>query len=96
MSGEILLNVKNIKKKYGKIEALKGIDLEVKKGEVVVILGPSGCGKSTFLRCLNGLEDISEGEIILHNYGILGKEVEFEKVRGTIGMVFKAMNYFLI
>lgn len=94
MSGEILLNVKNIKKKYGKIEALKGIDLEVKKGEVVVILGPSGCGKSTFLRCLNGLEDISEGEIILHNYGILGKEVEFEKVRGTIGMVFQSYELF--
>ena len=75
MSGEILLNVKNIKKKYGKIEALKGIDLEVKKGEVVVILGPSGCGKSTFLRCLNGLEDISEGEIIFHNYGILERRL---------------------
>ncbi|WP_279325020.1 MULTISPECIES: amino acid ABC transporter ATP-binding protein [unclassified Clostridium] len=94
MSEEILLNVKNIKKKYGEIEALKGIDLEVKKGEVVVILGPSGCGKSTFLRCLNGLEDISGGEIILNNYGILGKEVEFEKVRGTIGMVFQSYELF--
>lgn len=94
MSEEILLKVKNIKKSYGEIEALKGIDLEVKKGEVVVILGPSGCGKSTFLRCLNGLEDVTEGEIILNNYGILGKEVEFEKVRGTIGMVFQSYELF--
>ncbi|WP_291653221.1 amino acid ABC transporter ATP-binding protein [Clostridium sp.] len=94
MSEEILLKVKNIKKSYGEIEALKGIDLEVRKGEVVVILGPSGCGKSTFLRCLNGLEDITEGEIILNNYGILGKEVEFEKVRGTIGMVFQSYELF--
>ncbi|MBS5884116.1 MAG: amino acid ABC transporter ATP-binding protein [Clostridium sp.] len=89
-----MLKVKNIKKSYGEIEALKGIDLEVKKGEVVVILGPSGCGKSTFLRCLNGLEDVTEGEIILNNYGILGKEVEFEKVRGTIGMVFQSYELF--
>lgn len=94
MSEEILLKVKNIKKSYGEIEALKGIDLEVKKGEVVVNLGPSGCGKSTFLRCLNGLEDVTEGEIILNNYGILGKEVEFEKVRGTIGMVFQSYELF--
>lgn len=94
MSEEILLKVKNIKKSYGEIEALKGIDLEVKKGEVVVILGTSGCGKSTFLRCLNGLEDVTEGEIILNNYGILGKEVEFEKVRGTIGMVFQSYELF--
>ncbi|WP_411170028.1 amino acid ABC transporter ATP-binding protein [Clostridium sp. MB05] len=94
MSEEILLKVNNIKKNYGEINALKGVDLEIKKGEVVVILGPSGCGKSTFLRCLNGLENIDEGEIILKNYGVLGKEVEFEKVRGTIGMVFQSYELF--
>jgi polar amino acid transport system ATP-binding protein len=94
MSEEILLKVNNIKKNYGEINALKGVDLEIRKGEVVVILGPSGCGKSTFLRCLNGLENIDEGEIILKNYGVLGKEVEFEKVRGTIGMVFQSYELF--
>jgi polar amino acid transport system ATP-binding protein len=94
MSEEILLKVNNIKKNYGEINALKGVDLEIKKGEVVVILGPSGCGKSTFLRCLNGLENIDEGEIILKNYGVLGKEVEFKKVRGTIGMVFQSYELF--
>ena len=89
-----MLKIQGLKKNFGKSEVLKGIDLEVKKGEVVVILGPSGCGKSTFLRCLNGLEDVTEGEIILNNYGILGKEVEFEKVRGTIGMVFQSYELF--
>lgn len=68
MSKEILLEVNNIKKNYGEINALKGVDLEVEKGEVVVILGHSGYGKSTFLRCLNDLENINEGEIILKNY----------------------------
>lgn len=94
MSNEVLLKVRNLKKNYGDIEALKGIDLEVKKGEVIVILGPSGCGKSTFLRCLNGLEEINEGEIHLEGYGFLGKEVPFEKVRGTIGMVFQSYELF--
>ena len=90
MSEEVLLKLSNVKKSYDDREALKGIDLEVKKGEVVVILGPSGCGKSTLLRCINGLEKIKEGEIIFKNYGSLGKDLPFEKVRGTIGMVFKA------
>ena len=94
MSDEFLLKVKGIEKKYGDVEALKGIDLEVKKGEVVVILGPSGCGKSTFLRCINGLEEISNGEIYLEGYGILGKETPFEKVRGIIGMVFQSYELF--
>lgn len=94
MSDEVLLKVKGIEKKYGDVEALKGIDLEVKKGEVVVILGPSGCGKSTFLRCINGLEEISNGEIHLEGYGVLGKETPFEKVRGIIGMVFQSYELF--
>ena len=94
MSSNALLKVSNLKKNYGNIEALKGVDLEVKKGEVIVILGPSGCGKSTFLRCLNGLEEINEGEIHLEGYGLLGKEIPFEKVRGAIGMVFQSYELF--
>lgn len=94
MDSEVLLKVKDIKKSYGEIEALKGINLEIKKGEVVVIIGPSGCGKSTFLRCLNGLEEVNSGKIELSGYGILGEEVPFEKVRGTIGMVFQSYELF--
>ncbi|MGG7057759.1 amino acid ABC transporter ATP-binding protein [Clostridium nigeriense] len=94
MSDEVLLKASNLKKDYGDIEALRGIDLDVKKGEVVVILGPSGCGKSTFLRCLNGLEKINEGNIYLEGYGLLGKEIPFEKVRGTVGMVFQSYELF--
>lgn len=94
MSKEILLKVKDINKKYGEIEALRGIDLEIKKGEVVVVIGPSGCGKSTLLRCLNGLEEINSGDIELKDYGVLGKETPFEKVRGTIGMVFQSYELF--
>lgn len=94
MSEEVLLKLSNVKKSYDDREALKGIDLEVKKGEVVVILGPSGCGKSTLLRCINGLEKIKEGEIIFKNYGSLGKDLPFEKVRGTIGMVFQSYELF--
>ncbi|MGG7144797.1 amino acid ABC transporter ATP-binding protein [Clostridium nigeriense] len=94
MSDEVLLKVSNLKKDFGDIEALRGIDLDVKKGEVVVILGPSGCGKSTFLRCLNGLEKINEGNIYLEGYGLLGKEIPFEKVRGIVGMVFQSYELF--
>lgn len=94
MSNDVLLRVKGLEKKYGDVEALKGIDLEVKKGEVVVVLGPSGCGKSTFLRCINGLEEISKGEIHLEGYGLLGKEIPFEKVRGIVGMVFQSYELF--
>ena len=94
MTDEVLLKVSNLKKNYGDIEALRGIDLEVKNGEVVVVLGPSGCGKSTFLRCLNGLEQINGGDIELKGYGILGKDIAFEKIRGKIGMVFQSYELF--
>lgn len=91
---EVILKVDNISKAYGNVEVLKGISLEVKKGEVIVILGPSGCGKSTFLRCLNGLEKINSGYIELNRYGRLGYDIPFEDIRGVIGMVFQSYELF--
>ncbi|PJG86012.1 amino acid ABC transporter ATP-binding protein [Conservatibacter flavescens] len=89
-----LLDVKNLVKYYGDVEALKGINLSVEKGEVVVILGPSGCGKSTFLRCLNGLEEIKSGQLLLENYGELGRDLSWVKARQHIGMVFQSYELF--
>ncbi|MGL4774600.1 MAG: amino acid ABC transporter ATP-binding protein [Clostridium sp.] len=88
-----VLKIKGLVKNYENIEALKQVDLEVKKGEVVVILGPSGCGKSTLLRCINGLESYKSGEITLDNE-ILGKEIPWEKVRQRVGMVFQSYELF--
>ena len=89
-----LLEIKNLVKNYGDVEALKGISLSVEKGEVVVILGPSGCGKSTFLRTLNGLEPIKSGQLLLQNAGILGKDISWVKARQRIGMVFQSYELF--
>ena len=89
-----LLEIKNLVKNYGDVEALKGISLSVEKGEVVVILGPSGCGKSTFLRTLNGLEPIKSGQLLLQNAGILGKDISWVKARQRIGMVFQNYELF--
>ena len=89
-----LLEIKNLVKNYGDVEALKGINLSIEKGEVVVILGPSGCGKSTFLRCLNGLEEIKRGHILLQNAGELGKDIPWVKARQRIGMVFQSYELF--
>lgn len=89
-----LLKVKDLVKNYGDVEALKGINLNVQKGEVVVILGPSGCGKSTFLRCLNGLESIKSGHLILEGAGELGKDISWVKARQRIGMVFQSYELF--
>ena len=66
IENEVLLEVQEIVKKFGNTLVLDGVSLEIKKGEVCAILGPSGCGKSTFLRCINGLENINEGKIILN------------------------------
>ena len=89
-----LLEIKNLVKNYGEVTALNGIDLSVRKGEVVVILGPSGCGKSTLLRCINGLEEIKSGELTLQNYGKLGKDISWVEVRQHIGMVFQSYELF--
>ena len=89
-----LLEIKKLVKNYGNVTALHGIDLSVKKGEVVVILGPSGCGKSTLLRCINGLEDIKSGQLILEGKGKLGTDIPWVNARQHIGMVFQSYELF--
>ncbi|MGM1019007.1 MAG: amino acid ABC transporter ATP-binding protein [Bacillota bacterium] len=86
--------VKNLKKSYGSNEVLKGIDMQVKEGEVVCVIGPSGSGKSTFLRCMNMLEEITAGEVIVDDYNLSDKSVDINKVRENIGMVFQHFNLF--
>ncbi|GAA0732927.1 amino acid ABC transporter ATP-binding protein [Clostridium oceanicum] len=89
-----MLRVKNLHKKFGKLEVLKGIDAEIEKGEVVVVIGPSGSGKSTFLRCLNLLETPTDGEIIFENKNITDKKIDINKIRQGMGMVFQQFNLF--
>nr|WP_247681617.1 amino acid ABC transporter ATP-binding protein [Paenibacillus sp. Marseille-P2973] len=81
-------------KKFGQLHILKGIDLEIAKGEVVVVIGPSGSGKSTFLRCLNLLEEPTEGEITFEGESITGKRHNINKTREKMGMVFQQFNLF--
>lgn len=89
-----LLEINQLVKNYGNLTALHGIDLSVQKGEVVVILGPSGCGKSTLLRCINGLEEIKSGELVLEGKGKLGKDISWVNARQHIGMVFQSYELF--
>ncbi|MCR4679278.1 MAG: amino acid ABC transporter ATP-binding protein [Lachnospiraceae bacterium] len=89
-----VLNVKNLSKRFDDLTILDNIDLSVREGEVVVIVGPSGCGKSTFLRCLNGLEDIQDGEIILDGENISHDKKILQKNREKIGMVFQSYDLF--
>jgi polar amino acid transport system ATP-binding protein len=85
---------KNVYKNFSELEVLKGIDLTVSEGEVVCVIGPSGSGKSTFLRCLNNLEEVSDGEIIIGDHTITDKKMNINKVRENIGMVFQSFNLF--
>ncbi|QPH95024.1 amino acid ABC transporter ATP-binding protein [Campylobacter concisus] len=91
---ENILELKKINKFYGELHALKDISLEVKSGEVVVLLGPSGCGKSTTLRCINGLESIVSGEIIIDGEAIDAKFKEWQSIRQKVGMVFQSYELF--
>lgn len=86
--------VKGLVKSFGKLEVLKGMDVEVKDGEVVCLIGPSGSGKSTFLRCLNRLESITGGQVIIDGFDITDKNTDINKVRENIGMVFQHFNLF--
>lgn len=93
-NGEILIEIKNLKKSYGDHVVLDGINTTIKKGEVIAIVGPSGCGKSTFLRSLNKLERPEAGEIVFEGTDILDKKTNINKVRQKIGMVFQQFNLF--
>lgn len=91
---EKLLEIKHLHKDYGNGPVLKDVSLDVRKGEVVVLIGPSGCGKSTFLRCMNGLEDIQSGEIKLDGKIITDDKTKWSDVRQKIGMVFQSYELF--
>ena len=89
-----MIKIENLKKSFGANEVLKGINEEVTKGEVLVIIGPSGSGKSTFLRCLNLLEEPSSGKIIFDGQDITEKNINIDKIREKMGMVFQSFNLF--
>ncbi|APZ48308.1 glutamine ABC transporter ATP-binding protein [Jeotgalibaca sp. PTS2502] len=89
-----MIKTNNLKKSFGEKEVLKGINEEIKEGEVVVVIGPSGSGKSTFLRCLNLLEEPTSGEVLFDNQVINQKGVNIDEVRTKMGMVFQNFNLF--
>ena len=91
---EVKISVKGLKKSFGDNEVLKGLDVDIKSGEVVCVIGPSGSGKSTFLRCLNRLEDITAGSVRVDQFDLTNKDVDIDKVRQHIGMVFQHFNLF--
>lgn len=89
-----IIQVTNLKKSFGTLEVLKDINSEIKEKEVVCVIGPSGSGKSTFLRCLNKLEDITSGHVIIDGHDITDPKVNINKVRQDVGMVFQGFNLF--
>ena len=94
LSGEVLLSVKDLHKTFGKLHVLKGVSEEICRGEVVFVIGPSGSGKSTFLRCLNLLEVPESGSIIFEGSELLADDLNLDKHRQKIGMVFQHFNLF--
>ncbi|SIO25275.1 amino acid ABC transporter ATP-binding protein, PAAT family [Carnobacterium alterfunditum] len=88
------LKVEHLKKNFGKLEVLKDLNVEVQEGEVVCIIGPSGSGKSTFLRCLNALEEITGGKVIIDDFDLTDPKQDINKVREDVGMVFQQFNLF--
>ena len=91
---DVILRTENLRKSFGKLEVLKGISTEIRRGEVVCIIGPSGGGKSTFLRCLNRLETPDDGKVFYQGQDITDKALNISKYRQSIGMVFQHFNVF--
>lgn len=94
MSENNIINMTKINKYYDDFHVLKNIDFKVKQGEIVVVCGPSGSGKSTLIRCINGLEDIDDGAIIVDNIDIHASKKNMQSIRGEVGMVFQHFNLF--
>ena len=91
---KIAIHVSHLKKSFKQLEVLKDINVDVKEGEVVVVIGPSGSGKSTFLRCLNRLEESSGGQIVIDGMDLTDPKIDINKVRERVGMVFQHFNLF--
>ena len=90
----VIIQVTDLKKNYGNLQVLKGITTQVAEREVVCVIGPSGSGKSTFLRCLNQLEEMSGGRIVIDGHDLSDPKVDINKVREEVGMVFQRFNLF--
>jgi glutamine transport system ATP-binding protein len=89
-----MIRIKNLHKSFGSLEVLKGVDLHITPGEVVVVIGPSGSGKSTLLRCINCLEEITSGSIIVDGFDVTDEKTDLNYVRAETGMVFQLFNLF--
>ena len=89
-----MIKITNLHKQFGKLKVLKGIDIDVAKGEIIAIIGPSGSGKSTFLRCINRLEEPTEGDIIINGKSIMDKSTDINLMRRELCMVFQHFNLF--
>jgi len=89
-----MIKIENLHKYFGKLEVLKGIDYEIQEKQVVCVIGPSGSGKSTFLRCINMLEEVTDGAIYIENVKVNGPKTNINAIRAEVGMVFQQFNLF--
>ncbi|MCS2154463.1 amino acid ABC transporter ATP-binding protein [Scandinavium goeteborgense] len=89
-----MIHIKNLHKHFGASHVLRGIDCDIQPQEVVCVIGPSGSGKSTFLRCMNALESVSEGEVVVNGFPVHDKKTDLNKLRESVGMVFQRFNLF--
>ena len=94
MSDKPIIHIENAVKNFGEVHALRGVNLDIAKGEVVLIIGPSGSGKSTLLRSVNRLETLSSGEILINNDSVTAADSDIRKIREEVGMVFQSFNLF--